>query len=623
MRLEDSVLPAFVENPDPYLYLKDDYVVLDWETTNLEKGSPINPDNKIVLGCWTVVKDGTRTKKFVFGGEDQYSELLEDISQAEFLVAHNVKFELGWLLRCGYDLSSKPVYCTQIGEYVIAGNRPWRLNLEACLKRRRMGGKMSIVSKMIAGGVCPSTIPEHWLLKYCQIDVDQCERLFLHQRNYHQKYGLSAVMYSRCLFTPVLADIERRGMQLDKERVTKLFNDSCKEMQALDIQLQRYDGGINWRSGPQVANFLFKELKFKIPRDHRGKELLGQPTKDWPEGIPKVDKEALGKLKPTNKRQREFIELYKTKGKVYKRHETLEKLKACCDEADGILYFSYNQTRTATHRLSSTGARYKVQGQNFARDLKPLIRSRNEGWPFEEDDSSQLEYRFAVDYAGDKAGLQDIINGEDVHFLSASTMFPEYLDLPDGLEKKELRTAAKADTFKPLYYGKSGTPAQMRYYEAFRKKHVQISQLHEEIIEYVVQHKQYRTFSGLVFYWPLCKRSSTGFASFSNQICNYFCQNGATAEVIPLGVLCMWHRMHSLNLQSFMVNTVHDSVETEVHPEETELIPKIAHHALCTDSVDMLDKLYGYKFTVPLDSESESGTHWSNSTYWEEKYLAV
>ncbi|PWG73366.1 hypothetical protein DF186_23440, partial [Enterococcus hirae] len=67
----------FLEEPDPEIYLSDNYVVVDFETTNLEKGSPINPDNRIVLATW---KCGKGEVKYKFGSEFEQEELISDIN---------------------------------------------------------------------------------------------------------------------------------------------------------------------------------------------------------------------------------------------------------------------------------------------------------------------------------------------------------------------------------------------------------------------------------------------------------------------------------------------------------------------------------------------------------------
>ena len=91
------------------------FMVLDFETTNLEKGSPLNPENSIVLSCWTIYHpDGTKESKHIFGDEYSIAELLEDVNSVSFVVAQNSKFEMQWLKRAGLDLRTVLFYDTML-----------------------------------------------------------------------------------------------------------------------------------------------------------------------------------------------------------------------------------------------------------------------------------------------------------------------------------------------------------------------------------------------------------------------------------------------------------------------------------------------------------------------------
>ena len=111
-----SKLPWFLGKGSQYTYISEvPYLVLDWETTNLEFGSPLNEENKIVLGCWKLVlPDGTIRDKYRFGDEYEMQSLLDDIDYVNkhrgFIVAHNLKFELQWLKRCGLCSHAKRAF---------------------------------------------------------------------------------------------------------------------------------------------------------------------------------------------------------------------------------------------------------------------------------------------------------------------------------------------------------------------------------------------------------------------------------------------------------------------------------------------------------------------------------
>ena len=156
-----------MDNPD--IYKSNNCLIFDFETTNLDKGSAKNPNNRIIL---TVVSDLSGKKQYKWGNEFEIATWLDrKIKEADYIVAHNAKFELSWLERCGIELHTlPPVWCTQIGEYVLLSNRCrglQELSLDKSCKRRGLPQKESLVSFLIDAGVCPSEIPENLLLSYC------------------------------------------------------------------------------------------------------------------------------------------------------------------------------------------------------------------------------------------------------------------------------------------------------------------------------------------------------------------------------------------------------------------------------------------------------------------------
>ena len=142
-------LPQHVAAPNPDIYWSDNYVVVDFETTTEHKGSPLVDSNKLVLASWY---RSTDQKIFSnFAGEYEHSRLLEDIERADFIVAHNAKFELGWLRRCGLDLRKSVTYDTMLAEHVLGGNKYHmnQLGLDMVCERRGLKRKEDLVSRMI------------------------------------------------------------------------------------------------------------------------------------------------------------------------------------------------------------------------------------------------------------------------------------------------------------------------------------------------------------------------------------------------------------------------------------------------------------------------------------------
>jgi len=115
---------------------------------------------------------------------------------------------------------------------------------------------------------------------------------------------------------------------------------------------------------------------------------------------------------------------------------------------------------------------------------------------------------------------------------------------------------------------------------------------------------------GLVFHWPDCKMTQSGWIMYTTNIYNYPVQGFATAEIIPCALICAWHRM--ADLESFLVNTVHDSIIAELHPEEIDLWHDIAKQCLIEDAYEMVRKLYSVHLTVPLGAGVMVDTHWAS-----------
>src|SRR6478752_4192048 len=99
LKQDGSTLHELISNPNPLLYLTGKYVVVDFETTSLDKGSSLNEKNRIVLACWYTSWD--EKWHYKWGEEFEQNELVFDIEQADFIVAQFAKFELSWFDRIG------------------------------------------------------------------------------------------------------------------------------------------------------------------------------------------------------------------------------------------------------------------------------------------------------------------------------------------------------------------------------------------------------------------------------------------------------------------------------------------------------------------------------------------
>ena len=637
------MLPNFLEQRDPDIYFSDNYVVLDWETdtSHGDYGSAVHEDNGLLLGSWREGPSGRLRSRW--SDEYGWGGLVEAIEKADFLVAHNAKYELMWLKRCGLDLTAVVVFDTKIAEYVLLGNkaagddkgmRPMSTSLDMCCRRRGWPIKDPVVDTMISNGINPVSIPRPWLQGRCEQDVVSTEKLFLDQREHLSRTGRLPVLFTRGLLTPVLSALEFTGMHLCGSRVGREYEDYSIQINQLNHQLEQLTGGINWRSGPQVADYIYGTLGFLEFRKRSGEPIRTAS------GRPKTDQDTLAKLKAKTKEQKEFIILRKEIGKVASAlSKNLEFFKGVVDEQDGTFKAVFNQTRTATHRLSSSGIPTlfsmfdkpkTVQFQNLPRVFKPLFKARNEGWLMAEADGSQLEFRVAAHLGKDEAARKLIVEGGDVHELSTKVQFDMGdADVAEMVKAKPQvwkgrRTASKPWTFRPLYGGEGRTSKQKKYAAEFRKAYPDLARAQKVWCEEVLNTKRLVTPWGLRYYWPksrMVRRGKDHVLNVKSSVFNYPVQALATAEIIPIAVVFFWHRVMSEGLADRirLVNTIHDSIICELHPSSIDDFKRIAKQAFTADVYEYLEEVYGIKFDfVPLGVGINVGEYWTEGK--EESY---
>lgn len=608
-------LPWYLQGDQSSVYLQPDgyYIVLDFETNNKDKGSPLNYENHLVLACWDIVEDdGSITRKHHWGDEYDQSELEKDIAGARFIVAHNAKFELQWLKRCGLELRDILVYDTFLAEWVIAGNRNWDLSLDGTAKRYGLGAKLSLAAKAISLGVDPSDIPKEWLLPYCYMDVELCRKLFVQQREVLRRDALLHLAFVRNLTCSVLADIEFNGCELDKDKVVEEYDKTIEEFRNLEQQLFEITGGINLSSPKQLAKYLYETLGFPIPRDHKGNELR------TPSGNIRTDVSTLSQLDATTEEQKQFLELYKRRNKLDALlTKNLMFFYHVVKEHGGVFYGVFNQGFTQTHRLSSSGRKVFVKAlkkalgaqlQNLPRQYKYLFTAYDPDYYVGEADGAQLEFRVAAEMGHDEVATREIIEGADIHSYTSEVLIkaghPDFI----GKSVKEGRQGAKAHTFAPMYGGNGKLPAEKEYSKFFKNKYSGIAGTQRdwclEVLDRGYQINPY----GMRFYWPGTRMSKSGYIDNTTSISNYSVQGFATGEIIPIALIHFWHRTRGLPI--IIWNTIHDSIASRFHKDVEEVYKLLSKHCLTTDVYNFLREVYKYDFQVPLGVGVKIAKNW-------------
>ena len=270
---------------------------------------------------------------------------------------------------------------------------------------------------------------------------------------------------------------------------------------------------------------------------------------------------------------------------------------------DGKLHVRLLQHRTGTGRLSGADPNMQNMPRGGTFPVKRVFKSRWDGGQVMEADFAQLEFRVAAFLSQDKTAIDEVTTGFDVHSYTAKVIS----DAGQPISRQD----AKAHTFAPLY-GASGfgrTEAEAAYYKQFTTKYSGIGEWHKALAKEALNTGKITTPSGREFAFPDVQRRRYGGVTYFTQIKNYPVQSFATADIVPISLIYIDKLLGVNQMHSCIVNTVHDSIVIDVHPNEKDKVLKVINR-----TNEMLTALVNRKwnidFNVPLLLEAKIGPNW-------------
>jgi len=268
---------------------------------------------------------------------------------------------------------------------------------------------------------------------------------------------------------------------------------------------------------------------------------------------------------------------------------------------DGKLHVRLTQHMTATGRFSGRDPNMQNMPRGGTFPVKRVFISRFAGGKIMEADFAQLEFRVAAFLSQDPVAIKEIEEGFDVHAYTAKVI--------SEAGQATTRQEAKAHTFAPLYgatgYGR--TPAEASYYRQFTDKYEGIARWHRELAKEVLTHGKITTPSGRQFAFPDVRRRRDGTVTNFTAIKNYPVQSFATADIVPVVLLQIEKEMSAM--QSKIVNSVHDSIVIDIHPDEEGAVISLIRDI--NDGLkSFIDDKFKINFNVPLALEAKVGVNW-------------
>lgn len=394
---------------------------------------------------------------------------------------------------------------------------------------------------------------------------------------------------------PVLMKMEETGVLVDKDRLAELSKDLSMQLELLEQNIYAMAGEtFNINSSQQLGNILFE--KFKLPVQKKTKKKTAFST----------DVDVLTTLS-------EHHEL----PALILRHRTLTKLKSTYADAlfdlinpkTGRVHTSYNQTVTATGRLSSSQPNLQnipVRTEE-GRDIRRAFIPRK-GWQFISLDYSQIELRLLAHYSNDEILIQAFKNDEDIHTRTAAEVFGA---IP-AMITSDLRRQAKVINFG-IIYGMSpfslakelniSQKMAKTYIDHYFKRYKGVKQFIDDTIYASQQTKQVSTELGRIRYIPDINSANVNLRKFAERTAVNTRIQGTAADLIKLAMIRVDEEFYEKGLKSRMLLTVHDELVFEVPPDEMETVKTLAK--------EIMENIW--KFCVPLKVNVAVGTDWAEA----------
>ncbi len=486
---------------------------------------------------------------------------------------------------------------TMIASYILnPGHRQHSLDNLAFVE---LGYEMQPIEELIGSGrdqITMAEVPTEKVSWYSGEDADITWQLYnildaeLKKQDMH---GLFAQIDMPLV--EILGRVETAGVKIDKKFLDALSVELDAKIKKLETKIYKLAGQeFNVASPLQLKEILFD--KMKISTAGLGKTKTGVSTAAG----------QLDKLKGEHKIIDfilEFRELSKLKNTY---SDALPKL---INTKDGRVHTSFNQTVTATGRLSSSNP--NLQNIPIRTTIGQEIRKAfiaEPGFKILKADYSQIELRIAASLANDKAMLKAFDNKEDIHTQTAAVIRGIKADevTPD------LRRQAKEVNFGVLYGMGAWGLAQRtglareeasKFIEKYFATYKDLKKYIDETIK-VARDKGYvETFYGRRRYLPEINSGIQLVRAGAERMATNMPIQGTAADILKLAMIDIDHKLPEISSKSKMILQVHDELVFEVPKADIEKVATFVREAM--------NKVY--KLRAPIETEICVGDNWGET----------
>jgi DNA polymerase-1 len=516
------------------------------------------------------------------------SESIEKIGQ-------NIKYDLKILANYGIQIKGK-LFDTMIAHYLI--NPDMRHNMDVLSETYLKYSPKSIetlIGKKGKNQLSMRDVALEDIKEYAAEDADVTFQL---------KQNFSPILdkaETKKLFdaieiplVPVLASMEREGINLDVPFLNEMSVEMAKESAALEQKIYETAGEkFNLASPKQLGDVLFDKLKIggakqkktKTGQYATGEEILSYLANDHP-----IVKDILD--------WRQMVKLQST---------YIDALPNQVDKKTGRVHTDYMQTVAATGRLSSNNP--NLQNIPIRTERGRLIRkafiARDENYSLVSADYSQIELRIIAALSGEENMIKAFQNNEDIHKSTAAKVF----NVPLDEVTKEQRSHAKTVNFGIIYgvsaFGLSNQTSLSRkesaeLIDAYYQTYPKLKSYMSSQVDFARENGYVQTVLGRRRYLKDINSANMMVKSGAERNAVNAPIQGSAADIIKIAMINIHHKLTSEGWKSKMLLQVHDELVFDVHHSELERIQPMIKHEMEN----------AFRMDVPLEVEIGVGKNW-------------
>jgi DNA polymerase-1 len=507
-------------------------------------------------------------------------------------VGHNLKYDLEVLRNSGIDL--KGIYFdTMVASYLL--NPSFRQHNLNHLALEHLDHKMIPISDLIGSGKKQKSfdeVPVKDACNYSGEDVDFTLRL-----KEVFSPNLSLLSLEKLFFEvelpliEVLAEMELNGVSIDVKHLEKLSTQTEEQLEKLSLQIYDLAGKrFNINSPQQLSEVLFEDLKLSPVRKTAKRTGLSTDI-----GVLEI----LAKEHPLPGVLLEYRQLSKLKSTYI---DTLPRL---VNQKTGRIHTSFNQTVTATGRLSSSDP--NLQNIPIRTDLGKQIRRafipRDKNFLIMSADYSQVELRILAHFSQDQTLMSSFKKGEDIHNRTASEVFGVRIDRVTPEERAIAKTTNFAIIYGVSAYGLSQqtdmTPQEAAMFiDVYFKTYPRVKEYIDRMIELTRKQGFVTTLLGRRRYIPEINSSNRQKREFAERTAVNTPIQGSAADLIKVVMIDIAKELKGK--KSKMILQVHDELVFEVHKDELNFIKEMVKDKM-ENTVDL---------EVPVKVDINVGGNW-------------